>query len=328
MPPVRAPFAGFAIASLAAMFLCVWPTSAPAQGAGKTLTLVVGFAPGGGADVTARLVGAKLSEQTGRAVIVENRPGAGSNIANERVAKAAPDGSTLLVTTAAIAINVAIYRKPPFDALRDLAAVTMIASTPNLLVVNPALPVKDVQELIALARAKPGKLNYSSAGIGTTPHLCGELFKLRTGVDMLHVPYNGNAPSLTAIMAGDVDVGFAALPAVLAQVKAGRLRALASTGDKRSELLPDVPTMKEAGVSGVDVTLWYGVFAPAGTPRDVVEALARAFISAVQAADLKQRLLDQGEEPVGSSPEAFALRLRDEVARWTELVNATGIRAD
>jgi tripartite-type tricarboxylate transporter receptor subunit TctC len=294
----------------------------------KTVTLVVGFGPGGGVDTTARLLASKLTESLGRPVVVENRPGAGSNIAADRVAKAAPDGYTLLVTTPAVAINMAIYDKLPFDTLRDLAPVTMISGTPNILVVNPTLRAGNVQELIALARARPGALNYSSAGVGTTPHLCGELLKLRTGTDIVHVPYNGNAPSLAALIAGNAELGFAALPAVMPHVKAGRLRALASTGEKRSELLPDVPTMQEAGVSGVSVTTWYGVFAPAGTPSDIVDTLANAVIDAVQKSDFRQRLLDQGEEPVGSTPDAFGALVRDEIGKWTELARRAGIRAD
>jgi len=295
---------------------------------GKAVTLVVGFAPGGGVDTTARLLAPKLAEYLGQPVVVENRPGAASNIANERVAKAAPDGRTLLVTTPAVAINMALHKNGPLDTLRDLTPVSMVSSSPNILVVSPSSPINDVQELIALARAKPGTLNYSSAGSGTTPHLCGELFKLRTGIDVVHVPYSGNAPSLAALIAGDVDLSFATIPAVLPYLKAGRLRALASTGDKRSELIPDVPTLKEAEVSGMSVNVWYGLFAPAATPPEVVEDLASAVIKAVHAPDFKQHLLDQGEEPVGNTPAAFARFLREEIAKWSEVVRLTGIRVD
>jgi tripartite-type tricarboxylate transporter receptor subunit TctC len=295
---------------------------------GKAVTLVVGFAPGGGVDTTARLLAPKLAEYLGQPVVVENRPGAASNIANERVAKAAPDGRTLLVTTPAVAINMALHKNGPLDTLRDLTPVSMVSSSPNILVVSPSSPINDVQELIALARAKPGTLNYSSAGSGTTPHLCGELFKLRMGIDVVHVPYNGNAPSLAALIAGDVDLSFATIPAVLQYVKAGRLRALASTGDKRSELIPDVPTLKEAGISGMNVNVWYGLFAPAATPPEVVEGLATAVIKAVHAPDFTQHLIDRGEEPVANTPEAFARLLREEIAKWSEVVRLTGIRAD
>jgi tripartite-type tricarboxylate transporter receptor subunit TctC len=320
----RSLFAALGILVFAACAATALGQSYPA----RTVTLVVGFAPGGGVDTTARLLASKLTESLGRPVVVENRPGSGSNIAAERVAKAAPDGHTLLVTTPAVAINMAIYDKLPFDTLRDLAPVTMISGTPNILVVNPSLRAGNVHDLIALARAKPGTLNYSSAGVGTTPHLCGELFKLRTGIDIVHIPYNGNAPSLAALIAGNAELGFAALPAVISHIRAGRLRALASTGEKRSELLPDVPTLQEAGVNGVSVTTWYGVFAPAGTPPDIVDTLATAVIDAVQAPDFRQRLRDQGEEPIGSTPDAFGALVRNEIGKWIELARRAGIRAD
>ena len=289
---------------------------------------VVGFTPGGGVDINARLLAPKLAELLGQPVIVENRPGAGTNIANEHVARAAPDGYTLLVNTPAVAINMALYRKLPYDTLRDLTAVSIFSESPNILVVNSGVAARDVKELVELARAKPGRLNYSSAGTGTTQHLAGELFKLRTGADVVHVPYKGTAPSLTALVAGEVDMTFANIPAILPHVKSGRLRPLASTGDKRAELMPDVPTMKEAGIDGVEVVVWYGVLAPAATPREIVSMLANAVIRAARSPDIRQRLLEQGAEPVGSTPEAFDKVLRAEVAKWTEVVGVAGIRAE
>ncbi|HEY2967426.1 MAG TPA: tripartite tricarboxylate transporter substrate binding protein [Casimicrobiaceae bacterium] len=294
----------------------------------KPLTLVVGFAPGGGVDINARLLAAKLAEYLGQPVIVENRPGAGSKIASERVANAAPDGHTLLIATAAVAIDMAFYEKVRVDTLRDFAPVSTISSTPMILVVNPSVPVKDVRELVAHARTMPGTLNYSSSGSGTTGQLYGELFKLRTGTDIVHIPYKGTAPSLTALIAGEVDMSFATVPAVLQYIRAGRLRPLASTGEKRSELMPDVPTMKEAGVSGVVASVWYGVFAPAATPPDIVNILARAVMDASHSPDVRQRLLDLGAEPVATTPEEFGRLLQEEVAKWTALVKAAGIRAD
>jgi tripartite-type tricarboxylate transporter receptor subunit TctC len=293
----------------------------------KPIRLVVGFTPGGGVDINARLLAPKLTEFLGQPVIVENRPGAGTNIANELVAKAAPDGYTLLINTPAVAINMALYRKLPYDTLRDLAAVSIFSEAPNILVVHNGVPARDAQELVALARAKPGTLNYSSAGSGTTQHLAGELLKLRTGTDIVHVPYKGTAPSLTSLVAGEVDMSFANIPAILQHVKAGRLRPLASTGTKRAELMPDVPTMKEAGVD-VEVTVWYAVLAPAATPRETVGTLANAIIKAARSPDIRQRLLDQGAEPVGSTPEEFDRVLRAEVAKWQEVIGAAGIRAD
>jgi tripartite-type tricarboxylate transporter receptor subunit TctC len=293
----------------------------------KPIRLVVGFTPGGGVDINARLLAPKLTEFLGQPVIVENRPGAGTNIANELVAKAAPDGYTLLINTPAVAINMALYRKLPYDTLRDLVAVSIFSEAPNILVVHNGVPARDAKELVALARAKPGTLNYSSAGSGTTQHLAGELLKLRTGTDIVHVPYKGTAPSLTSLVAGEVDMSFANIPAILQHVKAGRLRPLASTGTKRAELMPDVPTMKEAGID-VEVTVWYAVLAPSATPREIVGTLAGAIMKAARSPDIRTRLLDQGAEPVGSTPEEFDRVLRAEVAKWQEVIGAAGIRAD
>jgi tripartite-type tricarboxylate transporter receptor subunit TctC len=294
----------------------------------KPVRFVVGFPPGGGTDIMARLLAAKLPELLGQPFVVENRPGASTNIATEHVARSAPDGYTILVTTATLAINPALHKTLPFDVLRDFAPISIFSDSPNVLAVRAGLAAKDVSETIALARAKPGVLNYSSAGTGTTQHLTGELFKLRTRADIVHVPFKGTGPSLTALIAGDVDMTFANIPAILPHVRAGRLRALAVAGARRSELMPDVPTMKEAGVDGVEVTIWYGVLAPAATPRDVVDTLAAAVIKAARAPDIRQRLLEQGAEPIGNTPEEFAQQLRDEVARWAKVVATSGIRAE
>jgi tripartite-type tricarboxylate transporter receptor subunit TctC len=294
----------------------------------KPVRLVVGFPPGGGTDIMARLLAAKLPEFLGQPFVVENRPGAATNIATEHVVRSAPDGYTILVTTATMAINSSFYKKLPFDVLRDLAPVSIFSDSPNVLVVRAGLAAKDVGEVVALARAKPGVLNYSSAGTGTTQHMTGELFKLRTGTDIVHVPFKGTGPSLTTLIAGDVDMTFANIPAILPHVRAGRLRALAVAGDKRSELMPEVPTMKEAGVDGVEVTIWYGVLAPAATPRDIVDTLAAAVIKAARSPDIRSRLLEQGAEPIGNTPEEFARQLREEVARWNKVVATSGIRVD
>jgi tripartite-type tricarboxylate transporter receptor subunit TctC len=294
----------------------------------RPVKLVVGFTPGGGVDINARLLAPKLSEYLGQPVLVENRPGAGTNIANDHVAKSAADGYTLLVNTAAVAINMSLYRNLPFDTLRDFAPVSIFSESPNIMVVHPSVPAKAVGDLVALARARPGALNYSSAGAGTTQHLAAELFKLRTGSDIVHVPYKGSAPSLTALIAGDVQLSFANIPAIIGHVKSGRLRPLVSTGTRRSALMPEVPTMKEAGIEGVEVTVWYGVLAPAATPREVVAKLAEGVVRATADPEVRKRLLDQGAEPVGNTPEQFARLLRDEVSRWAEVVRITGMRAD
>jgi tripartite-type tricarboxylate transporter receptor subunit TctC len=294
----------------------------------RPVRVIVGFTPGGGVDINARMLAPKLTEYLGQPFLVENRPGAGTNIANELVAKSPPDGYTLLCTTPALAINMALYAKLPFDALRDFVAISVFSESPNVLVVNAKLPAASVRELIETARKSPGRLNYSSAGVGTTQHLSAELLKLRTGTFIVHIPYKGTSPSLTGLIAGEVDLSFANIPAIQAHVKSGRLRALATTGARRDPQLPEVPTMKEAGVEGLNVTVWYGLLAPAGTPREIVQALAAATARATRDGELRKRMLEQGADPVGSSPEEFGKLLREEVARWAEVVKVSGARAD
>jgi tripartite-type tricarboxylate transporter receptor subunit TctC len=294
----------------------------------RPLRFIVGFTPGGGVDINARLLAAKMSELIGQQVVVENKPGAGTNIANEMVAKAPGDGYTLLFTSPAVAINMSLYRNPPYDALHDFAAVSVFSQSVNLLVVPASLPARNVHELVALARAQPGALNYSSAGPGTTQHLAAELFKLRTGTNIVHVPYKGSAPSLTALIAGEVQLSFVNPLAIGQHVKTGRLRALAVAGASRTELMPEVPTMKEAGVEGVEVPLWFALLAPASTPRDIVHTLAAAVARAAASPDTRKRLHEQGAEPVGNTPEEFDRQLRNEVARWAEVVKVSGAKAE
>jgi tripartite-type tricarboxylate transporter receptor subunit TctC len=294
----------------------------------RPVRLVVGFPPGGGVDINARLLAPKLSEYLGQSVIVDNKPGASTNIANEFVAKSAPDGHTLLINTSAVAINMSLFRNLPFDTLRDFAPVSVVSESPNVLVVNAKLPAQDVKQLVALARSSPGKLNYSSAGVGTTQHLAAELFKLRTGTFIVHIPYKGTAPSMAALIAGEVDLAFANIPSIQGHLKSGRLRALAAAAPQRDAQLPEVPTMKEAGVEGVEVSVWYGVLAPAATPREIVHKLADAIQRATRDADTRKRLIEQGAAPVGNTPEEFGKLLREEVARWAEVVKVSGARAD
>jgi tripartite-type tricarboxylate transporter receptor subunit TctC len=293
----------------------------------RPVRMLVGFTPGGGTDIMARLLAPKLSEYLGQQFVVENRPGAATNIATELVARAAPDGYTLLFTTASMAINASLYKNLPFDVQRDLAAVSALSESPNVLVVHQSA-AKDLGELLKSARERPGALNYSSAGSGTTQHLAAELFKLRTGTFIVHIPYRGTAPSLTALIAGEVQLSFANIPAIIGHVRSGRLRPLAIAGEKRSELMPDVPTMKEAGVAGVEVPVWYGLLAPAATPREIVNALAEASIRAASSPDLKQKLVEQGAEPLGSRPEDFARQIREDIAKWAEVVKASGAKAE
>jgi tripartite-type tricarboxylate transporter receptor subunit TctC len=293
----------------------------------KPIRLVVGFTPGGGVDINARLLAVKLSEYLGQPVIVENRPGAGTNIANEFVAKAAPDGYTLLMATPVVLINMTLYKKLAFDTLRDFVGIAIFSASPNIMVVSASVPVTNVQQLLALARAKPDELNYSSAGSGSTQHLSGALLRARTGIDMVHVPYKGTAPALTALIGGDVQLSFANIPAIRQHVISGRLRPLASTGTKRSELMPEVPTMKESGID-IEVTVWYGVMAPSATPQPVIEKLAAAIAKAAHAPDIRQRLIEQGAEPVGNTPEEFARILRAESVTWADAVKSSGAKAD
>ncbi len=294
----------------------------------KPIRLVVGFTPGGGVDINARLLGPKLTEYLGQQVIIDNRPGAGTNIANEHVAKSAPDGHTLLISTATVAINMSLYKKVPSDTLRDFTAVSMFSMSPNILVVHASVPVKNVKELVALARKKPGVLNFSSAGSGTTQHLSGELFKVSTNTNIVHVPYKGSAPSMTALISGEVDLSFANIPAISQHVKSGRLRPLANLGPQRSDQLPNVPTIKEAGVDGVEVVVWYGVLVPAATPREIVTTLANAIARAARDADVRKRLIDLGAEPVGNTPEEFGRQLRAEVTKWAQVVKVSGATVD
>jgi len=312
----------------ALLLACLFAGSALAQAyPTHPVRIVIGFTPGGGVDINARLLAARLSEQTGQQFVVENKPGAGTNIANEYVAKSTPDGYTLLFNSAAFAINLALYKNPPY-ALRDFAPVSVFSESVNLLVVSASLPARSLKELVAMAKEKPGSLNYSSAGAGTSQHMAAELFKLRTGTNIVHVPYKGSAPALTALIAGEVQLSFSNTVAINQHVKSGRLRALAVAGPKRTEVLPDVPTMKEAGVEGVEVPLWFGLLAPAGTPREIVQLLAANVAKAAHSPDLRHKLVDQGADPVGNTPEQFQRQLDREVASWLEVVKVSGAKAD
>ena len=313
---------------LLAFFLGILPSANAQQYPSRPVKLVVGFTPGGGVDIAARTLAPKLSELIGQPVIVDNKPGAGTNIANDFVAKSAADGTTLLMNTAAVAINMSLYKNLPFDTLRDFTALSIFSESPNILVVNSKLAAVNLKEFLALVRASPGKFNYSSAGSGTTQHLSAELLKLKTGISITHVPYKGTAPSLTSLIAGETDMTFANIPAINQHVKSGRLRPLASTGGRRAEQMPDVPTMKEAGVEGVEVTVWYGVLAPSATPKPMIAALAAAIAKAAHDPEMKKRLAEQGAEPVGNTPEEFGKLLREEVARWAEVVKVSGATAN
>lgn len=295
----------------------------------KAIRLVVPFPPAGTADILARTIGQKLTERWGQQVIIDNRPGAGGNIGANVVAKAPPDGYTLLMGTAGThGINASVYSKMPYDTLKDFIPITLVASVPNLLTVNPSIPVKSVKELIALAKAKPGQLTFGSSGNGTAVHLAGELLKTQAGIDLVHVPYKGSAQATSDLLSGHISMIFSAAPGAMPYVKAGRLRVLAVTSVRRMPALPDIPTMIEAGVPDYEAESWFGMFAPAGTPNGVIAKLNAAIVEILQTPEMKQRLSDQGAEPVGNTSAQFAVYVKEEMAKWAKVVNASGARVD
>jgi len=295
----------------------------------KPVRLVVPFPAGGTTDILARAVAQKLSETWGQQVIVDNRPGAGGNIGSELVAKSPPDGYTLLMGTVGThAINPSLYAKMPYDHVKDFVPVILVAGVPNVLVVNPSLPVNSVQELIAYAKANPNKLNFASSGNGTSIHLSGELFRTMTGVQMTHVPYKGSSPALTDLIGGQVQLMFDNLPSSLAFIKANRLRALAVTSTTRAPALPDVPTMVEAGVPGFEASSWFGVLAPAGTPPDIVARINGDVAKWLATPEAREKMMAQGAIAVGGSPDDFARHIAAETAKWAKVVKESGAKVD
>jgi tripartite-type tricarboxylate transporter receptor subunit TctC len=294
----------------------------------RPVRLVVPSAPGGGTDITARIIAPKLSELLGQQVIVENRAGAGTMIGGEVVARAAPDGYTLLMGISTLAINPAMYKKVLYDALKDFAPISQVVSLPNVLVTHPSLPVRTVKELIAFARARPGQIHYASAGVGTNPHLSVELFLSMAGLKMIHVPYKGSGQGIVDIVAGHVPVMMPSILTGLPHAKGGRVRALGVTSAKRAGGAPQVPTIAEAGVPGYEAVQWFGVLAPAGTPREIVARLHGEIVRTLQSADVRDRLAGDGADPVGSTPEEFAAFLRAETAKWAQVVKSAGIQPE
>ena len=293
------------------------------------IRLVVPFPPGGTTDILARAVAQKLTEAMGQSVVLDNRPGAGGNIGADVVAKSAPDGYTLLMGTVGThAINPSLYAKMPYDHVKDFVPVVLVAGVPNVLVVNPSLPVNSVADLIKLAKAKPGSINFASSGNGTSIHLSGELFKAMAGVDMTHVPYKGSAPALSDLISGQVQVMFDNLPSSLPQIKAGKLRAIAVTSLKRAPALPDVPTISESGLPGFEASSWFGVLAPAGTPPAVITRLNAEVDKWLQTPEAKEQLLAQGAQAAGDTPEQFAAFIRSETGKWAKVVKASGAKVD
>ncbi len=294
----------------------------------KAVRLIVPFLAGGSTDIVGRTVAQKLSEMWGQPVVVDNRPGGGTTIGTDAVAKSAPDGYTLLVTPAPFTINPSLLARLPYDALNDFAPITLINTTPLVMVVHPGVPAKTVRELIALARAKPGQLNFGSSGTGGSNHLAGELFDAMAGVKMVHIPYKGNAGALTDIVGGHLDVVYNGLTSALALIKGGKLRVLAVTSLKRNAALPDVPTLDESGLKGFEAVAWNGLTAPAKTPRDVIVKINADVLKIVNSPDLKERLKAEGSDPVGSSPEQFAAFLRSEIAKWAKVIKFAGVKPE
>ena len=311
---------------LAVVAFTAWAQAYP----NHSIRLVVPFPPAGATDILARLVAQRLTETMGQSVVVDNRPGAAGNIGSDVVAKAPADGYTLLMCTVSThAINPNLYSKVPFDHIKDFSPVILVATVPNVLVVNPSLPVYTVADLIKLAKSKPGTLNFASSGSGTSIHLSGELFKTMAGVDMTHVPYKGSAPAVTDLVAGQVQVMFDNLPSALPQIKAGKLRAVAVTSPKRAPALPDVPTIAESGLPGFEAISWFGVVAPAATPAAIVSKLNAEIDRWLQAPETKEQLLGQGAaEAAGGTPEQFAAFIRSETDKWAKVVKESGAKVD
>ncbi|MFZ3322845.1 MAG: tripartite tricarboxylate transporter substrate binding protein [Usitatibacter sp.] len=295
----------------------------------KPIHFVVPYPAGGPVDAVARLLAQRVSERVKQPIVIENRPGAGGNIGADFVAKSPADGYTILMGAVAThAINPTLYASIPYDAVKDFRPVTQLASTPNVLVVNPGLPVRDVHEFIAYAKANPGRLNFGSGSTGSAGHLAGELFKSMAGVEMTHVPYKGAAPAMNDLIGGQIQLMFDNLASSLTQVKAGKIRALAVTTARRTPLAPDLPTIAESGLPGFDINTWFGLFVPAGTPLDVVEVLHDEFNRALADPDIREKMISIGAEPVGSTPAQFAAYIRSESEKYARIIKASGAKAD
>jgi tripartite-type tricarboxylate transporter receptor subunit TctC len=307
---------------------CLHPAQAQDRYPSKPIRLLVGYPPGGATDIIARTLAAKLTAELGQPVVVENKPGATSNIASEAVAKSPPDGYTLLIGTISNATNMTAYRNPGYDTLRDFVHITQTMSAPSVLAVHPSVPVKTVRDLIALAKKEPGKLTYASSGNAGSPHLAGELLKLRAGIDIVHVPYKGATPAMTDLLSGQVTMSFQTALSAIPYLKSSKLTVLAVAAHKRMTLLPDVPTMAEAGVPDFEVSSWNGLFAPAKTPPEIVARLHAATVKALAMPDVREKLTAQGAEAVGSTPEEFRTYIRAEIDKWGKVIRESGAKVE
>ena len=294
----------------------------------RTVRMVVPYAAGGNTDFTARVIATKLTDVFGQQVVVENRAGGATNIGSDLVAKAAPDGYTLLMGGASNAINMSLYAKLPYDTLRDFAPVILCVKGANVLAVHPSLPVKNVKELIAIAKARPGKLNYASSGLGSSNQMAGELFKLMAGVNIVHVPYKGNSPALTDTIGGQVEMIFSGVPLLVPHIQAGRIRAIGIGSLKRFPALPEVPTIDESGLKGYEATTWFGLLAPIKVPKEIVARLNVEVGKILASADVRDRFINEGVEPIGGTPEFFAGFIRDEINKYAKVVKAAGLKGE
>jgi tripartite-type tricarboxylate transporter receptor subunit TctC len=294
----------------------------------RPIRMIVAYPPGGGTDQVGRVMAEQFTQTLGQQVVVDNRGGATGNIGSELAARAAPDGYTLLMgNVAPNAVNVSLFKKLGFDPVKDFAPVSLVAITPNILVAHPSVPVKTIKELVALAKAKPGALNFPSAGVGSSSHLAGELLKSMAGISMVHVPFKGGGPALVATIAGEVQIMFATMPAAMPHVKSGRVRPVAVTTTRRSQAMPELPTIAESGVKGYDASTWYGLLAPAGTPKAIVDRLHGDTVK-ILAGPTRQRLEVQGFEPDGGTPAAFAAYIQSEIIKWAKVIKDAGIPAE
>lgn len=321
----------FLLCSAAALYLAASATAAQAQAnyPSKPVRVIVPYPAGGTTDIIARIAANQLTERLKQPFIVENRAGASGAIGSQAVAQSAPDGYTLLMGTASShGINSALQKSLPYDAVKDFAPVTVVANTPNIIIANPNVPVKNLGDLIKLAKAEPGKINFGSTSPGGSPHMSAELVKMMASIDMTHVPYKGAAPMLTDLIGGQVQIGFDNLPSSIGFVKSGKVRALAVTTAKRWPGAPDIPTVAESGVPGYEVSGWFGLLAPAGTPKDILHKLQAAIADAVRSPAVSKQLQDLGAEPVANTPEVFAQEIKDDVEKWITVVKNTGVKLE
>ena len=318
-----------ACAAAVAALACAMPGARAADYPTRPVTLVLGFAPGGPSDVMARLFGKKLEQALGQPVVIENRPGAGGNVAAETVARAAPDGHTLLLASSGIlAANASLYKKVNFDPVKDFAPITLVGTQPNVLVVHPALPARTLAELIAHAKANPGKVSFASGGHGSSPHLAGELLKAQAKIDIVHVPYRGTGPALQDLIAGHVQMNFSSVSPVVPHIQSGAVRALGVSALKRTALLPDVAPISELGFPGFEASAWHGLVVPAGTPKDVIAIIHRGMMTTLNDPDLRKRFTELGIDTAGNTPDEFAAYIRSEIPKWSAIIKSVGITLD